>query len=345
MSVGVVLTCRRLAAAAGALSRTVLPVAVLLASRASVASVMAPNSSRPPASVAPASFRIHNLMPDFWKFWAAAQGQPVARQAKLWQALYVKPHRRLFDDLAPACKEEYAPAWARANYFPNLAGIVPGMRAADSGLPRKLSAARQRFLRMFPDMRWSGDVYLMASAYCFNGRAQIIAGHEAILLGIDTRVALGQKDPIPDMTHELFHRYHYQFFDFKPSSGYPLWTTLWAEGMALYVAERLNPHASDADLSLFPIGMPGRVDGRRQELAADFLKSFSATDEADARKWFNDDNSKDPVIPARAGYELGALVVRQIARRYSIQTMAHWSRGQAQPRIRAALRSIAQTRD
>ena len=343
MSVGVVRACRGLAAAAAGLSRTVLPVAVLLASRASVAGVTA-NQSRPLASAAPASFRIHNLMPDFWRFWAAAQGRPVARQAELWQTLYVKPHRALFDDLAAACKDEFAPAWARANYFPNLPAIVAGMRGADSGLPRKLSAARQRFLRMFPDMRWSGDVYLMASGYCFNGRAQIIAGHEAILLGIDTRVALGQKDPIPDMTHELFHRYHYQFFDFKPSSGYPLWTTLWAEGMALYVAERLNPQATDADLSLFPVGMPGRVDGRRQELAADFLKAFGATDEADARKWFNDGNSKDPVIPARAGYELGALVAREIAQRYSIQTMAHWSRRQAEPQIQAALLSMAHRR-
>ena len=346
MSVGVVLTCRRLAAVAAGLARSVLPVAVLLASRSSVAAVTAPNQSRPPqAAASTASFRIHDLMPDFWKFWAAAQGQPVSRQAELWQTIYVNPHRALFDDLAAACREEYDPAWARAHYFPDLPKIVPGMHAADSDLPPKLSAARQHFLRMFPDMRWSGDVYLMASAYCFNGRAQTIAGHEAILLGIDTRVALGQKDPIPDMTHELFHRYHYQFFDFKPSSGYPLWTTLWAEGMALYVAERLNPKASDADLSLFPIGMPRRVDGRRQELAADFLKVFSATDEADARKWFNDDDSKDPVIPARAGYELGALVAREIAQRYSIQTMAHWSRSQAQPRIRAALLSIARTRN
>lgn len=335
---------RRLTVAAARMATIVLPVLVLLASRNACAGVTAATQSGLPSAAPAAGFRIHDLMPDFWRFWAAARGQSVVRQAQLWQQLYVKPQQALFDDLAPACKNEYDPAWARAHYFPDLPKLVPDMHAAAANLPRKLSSARHRFLRMFPDMRWSGDVYLMASGYCFNGRAQLIAGREAILFGIDTRVSLGQKDPVPDMTHELFHRYHYRYFDFKPSSGYPLWTSLWAEGMAVYVAEQLNPTASAADLSLFPLGMVQRVEERRRELAAAFLTVFSATDDADATKWFTDDDSKDPVIPARAGYGLGALVVRQMAQRYSIQTMAHWSRSQAEPRIRAALLSMAHSR-
>lgn len=293
-------------------------------------------------AVPAASFKIHDFMPDFWRFWQAAHGQPVERRARLWQQLYVARHQAVFDDLSAACKDEFDPAWARTHYFPNLPKIVPGMHDAAADLPRKLRSARNRFVRMFPDMHWSGDIYVMASGYCFNGRAQLIQGREAILFGIDTRVSLGQRDPIPDMTHELFHRYHYQFFDFKPSSGYPLWATLWAEGMAESAAERLNPTASAADLSLVPLGMVERVDGRRGELAADFLKVFNATDDADAKKWFNDTNSKDPVIPARAGYELGVLIVHKLGERYSIQTMAHWSRREAEPRIHAALVSIAE---
>ena len=323
------------------LSAVVLMLPLLLVGGAQAKGAGAAVQSRPQAAAPAASFRIHDFMPDFWRFWAAARGRPLARQADLWQELYVRPHQAVFEDLAKPCKDEFAPAWARTHYLPNLPKIVQGMHEAAADLPKKLSAARNRFLQTFPDMRWSGDVYVMASGYCFNGRAQSVQGREAILLGIDTRVALGQKDPIPDMTHELFHRYHSRFFDFKPSSGYPLWTTLWAEGMAEFVAEKLNPTASDADLSLVPIGMPQRVDARRKELAAGFLGVFTATDDEDAKKWFNDTNSKDRVVPARAGYELGVLVARELAKRYSIQVMAHWSRGQAEPRIKAALASIA----
>jgi hypothetical protein len=217
------------------------------------------------------------------------------------------------------------------------------MREMTDSLPQKLTAAHDRFLEMFPDMRWSGDVYVLASGFCFDGRAQVIQGRSAILFGVDTSVVLGQKDRIPGITHELFHRYHHDFFDFEPSSGCPLWAVLWAEGLAQFVSGALNPDASDADLALVPIGLVQRVDGRRQELAADFLKRYDSTSETDAAVYFDATNSKDPFVPARAGYELGVLVVREALRENSIQTLARLSQPQANPRIRKALTAIAQS--
>ena len=115
--------------------------------------------------------------------------------------------------------------------------------------------------------------------------------------------------------------------------------------MAQYVAEELNPTASEADLSHVPIGMMQKVDGRRQELAADFLKKFDSRQETDAKAYFNDTNSKDPFVPARAGYELGVLVVQELAKHYPLKTMAHWAQGDARPKIREALAAIAQLRE
>ena len=291
-------------------------------------------------SAANTSFTIHNFMPEFWTFWSTAQGQQTDRQAQLWQDLYVAPHQAVFDDLAKPCKDEFDATWARSKYFPNLPKVVPAMRAIADTLPQKLPIAKDRFLKMFPDMRWEGDIYVLASGYCFNGRAQMIQGRSAILFGVDTIVALGS-DLIPGMDHELFHRYHHEFFDFEPSSGYPLWTDLWAEGMAEYVAHHLNPSASERDLAMVPLGMVQQVDSRQAELAADFLKRFDSTDVNDATVYFHNTNSKDPFVPARAGYELGVLVVRELSKHYSIQVMAHWSQREAKPKIRKALVTIA----
>jgi hypothetical protein len=298
-----------------------------------------------PALAEPAaSFTIHDFMPDFWQFWTAAENQPVERQAELWQTLYVSKHQAVFDDLAGPCKDQWDPAWARAHYFPSLSKIAPAMRNAAKDLPQKLAATQARFLAQFPDMHWAGDIYVMASGYCFNGRAQIIQGRGAILFGMDSTVALGQKDVTPGMAHELFHRYHHQFFDFEASSNYPLWTTLWAEGLAQYVSEQMSPGASDADLAHVPAGMVQKVDANRRGLAADFLKKFASTQETDAKIWFNDIRSQDPVVPARGGYELGVLVAQELAKHYSIQTMAHWPQNEAKPKIQAALEAIAQDR-
>jgi len=299
-----------------------------------------------PALAAPAGdFTIHDFMPDFWQFWEAAENQPGERQAELWQSLYVSKHQAVFDDLAGPCKDEWDPAWARTRYFPNLPKITPAMRDASADLPEKLATTRARFLAQFPDMHWAGDIYVMASGYCFNGRAQDIQGRGAMLFGMDATVALGQKDIAPGMTHELFHRYHFQFFDFKASSNYPLWTTLWAEGMAQYVCEKLNPTASEVDLSHVPAGMVQKVDASRRELAAAFLTKFDSTQESNAKTWFNDIRSQDPFVPPRGGYELGVLVAKELARRYHVQTMAHWPQSQAKPKIKAALEAIAQGRD
>ena len=316
-------------------SRLSIAAAVLLTG-SSFAAWPAPS---PPA----ATFAIHDFTPDFWRFWRAAQKQPVKQQEKLWQQLYVAPHQAVFDDLAGPCKAEYDPAWARAHYFPNLPGVVPRIRAMVAGLAHQLDEANGRFLKTFPDMRWSGDIYVMASGFCFNGRAQMIQGRNALLFGVDAAVGLGQKNLSPVMQHELFHRYHFQFFDFKPSSGYPLWTTLWAEGMATYVSELLNPSASDTDLGNVPLGMVQQVDDRRDKLAAEFLNRFDSTSEKDASVWFNDINSKGPFVPPRGGYELGVLVVRDLSKQYSNQTMAHWSQAEAKPRVRAALERISVT--
>jgi hypothetical protein len=295
-------------------------------------------------AMAVATFAIHDFTPNFWRFWEAAQNQPVEQQVRLWQQLNVAPHQAVFDDLASACKDQYDVAWSRAHYFPDLPRVVPAIRSIVAGLRQQLEQANGRFLKTFPDMRWSGDIYVMASGYCFSGRAQMIQGRSALLFGVDAIAALGQKDLIPGMQHELFHRYHRQFFEFEASSAYPLWTALWSEGMAMYVSKQLNPSASELDLGLVPLGMARQVDERRVDVAADFLRKFGSTAEKDATLYFNSNEKTDAVVPPRAGYQLGVLVVRDLSKRYSIQTLAHWSQAEAKPQVRAALERIGATR-
>jgi hypothetical protein len=100
--------------------------------------------------------------------------------------------------------------------------------------------------------------------------------------------ALGQKDLIPGMQHELFHRYQHQFFDNEANGAYPLWTALRAEGMAQYVSEILNPSASEIDLAHVPPGMVQQVDSR--------LRRFESTAGEDATLYFNDIDSKDALV-------------------------------------------------
>lgn len=51
------------------------------------------------------------------------------------------------------------------------------------------------------------------------------------------------------------------------------------------------------------------------------------------------------LVPPRSGYRLGMLVARELSKKYSIQTMAHWSQAEAKPRVRAALERISANRN
>ena len=58
----------------------------------------------------------------------------------------------------------------------------------------------------------------------------------------------------------------------------------------------------------------GRSTADVAELAADFLRRFESTAEQDAALYFNSMVSKDASVPARAGYQLGVLVVRELSK-------------------------------
>lgn len=92
---------------------------LLLAGRAHATDTNAAVPSRPRTATVATSFRIHDFMPDFWRFWTAARGRGITRQVRLWQELYVRRHQAVFDDLKQPCSDEFAPAGSSRNAIPS----------------------------------------------------------------------------------------------------------------------------------------------------------------------------------------------------------------------------------
>lgn len=287
-----------------------------------------------------AGIAVRNLMPDFWNFWHAAQDKAPDAQLKLWRDLYQDRNAGVFAGLQGTCGKDLRPAVLQKEYFPILKGLVPGMRALSASLPNTIVSAEAGFTRAFPDMHWRGPIYIMASVGCFNGRSQLIQGQQALLLGVDDMVGLHETNARPLITHEMFHRYHYSHFAFEPELPQPLWVRLWAEGLATFVAHRLNPGASTYELTWISPGEISRMDSQMGVMTRRFVRRLDSTSQADADAYFSD-SSRDEHVPARAGYYMGLEIARYLTRQYSMQTMAHWDRAQAKPHILAALRYLA----
>jgi hypothetical protein len=225
-------------------------------------------------------------------------------------------------------------------FFPTLPALIPEIRSLAESMPGLIAQTRRRFQQAFPDMHWSGDIYIMASAGCFNGRSQVAEGHNALLLGLDDIAQLHETNLPPLLDHELFHRYQHQYFAFEPGNEEPLWVRLWAEGMATYVSRRLNRSATNMDTLWISDANVRKMDNRKGKLAADFLAHFDSTSKTEASLYFLDDESKDSNVPARAGYWLGLRVAEQLGRQYPLRIIARWDHEQAKPKIRQVLEGM-----
>lgn len=286
-------------------------------------------------AAAPASAersRIHDLTPGFWTFLAKAQREPDAAQA-LWTRHYFRPNAAVLRDVE-------CPGLASGSLSPQdlpaLLSLTPTMRAAQASLTRDLPGALARFDRKFDDNSWHGDIYIMVSLGCFDGRAQSVGGKPAMLLGIDVIARTGNTEPTVLLTHELFHLYHRQFF--KPE-GNPLWARLWSEGLATYASDILNPDSS-LEALLLPRTMTVAVDRDRARLAADLASHLDESGSRAETLYFRTDDRTEPV-PPRAGYYLGLLAVRILASQgHSMSEPAHWDAPTAKVQLRRALAEL-----
>ena len=131
------------------------------------------------------------------------------------------------------------------------------------------------------------------------------------------------------------------FFAYEPDHDEPMWVRLWAEGMATYVSQRMSPSATYMDTMWMTDKKVADLYANSAVLAASFLRSFYSITETNADHYFLQDVSSDPKIPGHTGYYLGVRVAKLLSQRYSMVEMAHWSRTQAEPHVRDALRQMA----
>lgn len=146
------------------------------------------------------------------------------------------------------------------------------------------------------------------------------------------------RDVQPFFHHELFHLYHSRSFADCPA----VWCNLWSEGLATYVAHRLNPEASDHELLLTlpePIREP--VERNRREAVCAVRERLDSRSNDDNRALFSF-NRLNERLPPRFGYYVGYLVAAEAGRTRSLQQLAAMPGGEVRPLLETTLRSLAE---
>ena len=196
--------------------------------------------------------------------------------------------------------------------------------------------AQIHFRQTFPDYQLDMPVYLIQSFGQMDGGTRKIGGKQVMLFGADMIAKLHDESTIgPFLDHELFHIYHARTFPDCPA----LWCSLWQEGLAVYVAARMNPGANDRQLELvYPRAIRPEIEGRIPQAMCFLRKRFSSTRQTDYAPLFLGKPNSKP-FPPRFGYLLGYMLAERIGADLSLEQLAKLPPDAVKLRLAAAIDS------
>jgi hypothetical protein len=202
--------------------------------------------------------------------------------------------------------------------------------------PKAFAQGQQSFRRSFPDYRLDVPVYLLHSLNEMDGGTRELDGKVVGIFGADVIARIHNPATLkPFLDHELFHLYHQRFF---PDCD-ALWCSLWQEGLAVYVAAKLNPGASDEGLLLTqPRPIRREVEARLKEAMCGLSAKLESTSREDYAPFFFA-RANDGSFPPRYGYLLGYLLASKMGAEMRLDQLAKLPPDKVKPALVGALAS------
>lgn len=197
----------------------------------------------------------------------------------------------------------------------------------------------RRFAKAFPGYQPTMPAYVIHSFGEMDGGTRKVDGRDVLIFGADVIAKIHANESIsPLVDHELFHTYHQRFF---PNDCDTVWCGLWTEGLATYVATRMNPKATDGELLLdYPKPIRAATDARFDAALCDVRRSLDAKDDATMTRLFDGGSTAGP-FPARFGYYVGYRIVERIGRDMTLDQMAKLPMPDVRRRLDAAVAAMA----
>jgi hypothetical protein len=294
----------------------------------------------PVPAVAP---HVHDLAPLFVTFWDANKDKPAAEQLAAFKRDVASAYPAFYGI------ERYNGEKTQAERDAEILKAIqtfPAIRDAyiktagefETSLPRYLAS----FKAAFSDFQLQDEVYVLHSLGEMDGGTRGFGGKLVLIFGIDgmVRYHAPGSDPAPFFHHELFHVYHHA--SMAACSGQEVWSQLWGEGLAVYVAKTLDPAANDDELELdFPVGSAKTMRETAVAGMAQLETVLDSTERAPFDALFSSRGADDGTgLPRRRGYYLGYLVAQEAGTTRSLQQLAKLDCAQAHALIRETVHKL-----
>jgi hypothetical protein len=277
---------------------------------------------------------LHSTIDAFDTFATSTASMPPAER--------VKQFRARFDALVPGFYEPRFGA-TEAQYDARVQKALeayPETRdkflATAKSFAKSYATATTRFRTFFPDYAPDMPVYLLHSLNEMDGGTRELRGKVVAIFGADVIARIHDPASIgPFLDHEMFHFHHAKYFPDCPA----LWCSLWQEGLAVYVASRMNPGADDRALLLtIPRPIRPEVEPRLGEAMCFLRGKMASTDEDDyATFFFGKGGKAQGGWPPRFGYYLGYVLAKQLGEGMSLDALAKLPAEQVKAKLDATM--------
>lgn len=126
----------------------------------------------------------------------------------------------------------------------------------------------------------------------------------------------------------------------RPRGEVPLYWALWQAGLASYISERLNPTASLGEV-LLDSTLVRRVQPRLTAVVGDILGHLDSLSPGVHQDYLSG-TPRSPDMISRAGYYVGLLVGRRVARGRTTSELVALSGASLRREMQTALRALTQ---
>lgn len=250
-----------------------------------------------------------DLMPTFWS--AYDETRIANDRVQALTSAFFTPHADLYAGAGLKPTPERLGRW-----LPDFDAIADDVRRLSGDFARHYGRHVEHFQAELPDFhRDRAPIYLMPSLFGFDGHLRPWQGRLPLFIGIDGIVryhGTGANLSV-FLDHESFHLYQAQVLpDLIMDDNPPVYGSLWTEGIATYVSERLNPGASFEQVLLDDRKLAQVDEATVRDLAAKLTAVLDSTTPEDSNRFFSAGHPGPE--PARGGYLVGLLIARRIGR-------------------------------
>lgn len=293
-------------------------------------------AAEPPTQTA-GGLTLVDLTPMFAETFDRTAGLDETARAAAFKAQFAQPLPGFYDEARfKGSAERFQRQMSRGlAAFPDQRAGIAQVSARFGEMFRPALAS---FESEFGPMEGYPPIFLVDSLGEFDGGTRDLTDGNHLMFGADViaRLHLGHRIQ-PFFHHELFHIYHGRRF---PECD-QVWCGLWAEGLAVYVAQSLNPDATDDELLLtFPEPIRPAVEKDRKAAVCAVAARLDSRSEDDLNALFSM-GRLSAELPPRFGYYVGYLVACEQGRTHTLKALAAMPAEEVRPMLQATLATLA----